>query len=171
MKKMKIRVCLALLVCAPMTAVTAPGDDPQAEIDAGFVAFQRGDIVAAINHYTTAAESGSADGQARLAWILDQSEQNEDAVKWYRAAADQNHADGQYGLGEMYSKGEGVEKNESLALEHFMLAAENGHEQAQRVLINAYRRGLLGLQIDAAKADEMQRRLDARSAVSGDIEK
>lgn len=144
-----------------MIAVTALGDDPQAEIDAGFVAFQRGDIVAAINHYTTAAEAGSADGQARLAWILDQSEQNEDAVKWYRASADQNHADGQYGLGEMYSKGEGVEQDESLAAEYFMLAADNGHEQAQRVVINAYRKGLFGLQVDAAKADEMQRRLDA----------
>ena len=99
MKKLNIRVCFALLACAPMIAATALGDDPQAEIDAGFVAFQRGDIVAAINHYTTAAESGSADGQARLAWIMDQSEQNEDAVKWYQAAADQDHADGQYRSG------------------------------------------------------------------------
>jgi TPR repeat protein len=168
MKKLNIRVCFALLACAPMIAATALGDDPQAEIDAGFVAFQRGDIVAAINHYTTAAESGSADGQARLAWILDQSEQNEDAVKWYQAAADQDHADGQYGLGEMYAKGEGVEKDEAVAVEYFVQAADNGHEQARRVLINAYNKGLFGLQADPAKAAEMQRRLDARQAAGDD---
>jgi TPR repeat protein len=147
-----------------MIASAALGDDVQAEIDAGFVAFQRGDIVAAIGHYQAAADTGSAEGQARLAWILDQSEQNEEAVKWYRAAADQDHAGGQYGLGEMYAKGEGVEKDESMAVELFALAADNGHGQAQRVLINAYRKGLFGLQLDAAKADEMQRRFDAHRA-------
>jgi TPR repeat protein len=62
------------------------------------VAFQRGDIVAAMGHYTMAADAGSAEGQARLAWILDQSEQNEEAVKWYRASADQGHSGGQYAV-------------------------------------------------------------------------
>lgn len=170
MRKLNNRICFALLACAPMIASTALGDDAQAEIDAGFVAFQRGDIVAAINHYTTAAESGSADGQARLAWILDQSEQNEDAVKWYQTAADQDHAGGQYGLGEMYAKGEGVEKDESVAAEYFIRAADNGHEQAQRVLINAYNKGLFGLQVDTVKADEMQHRIDAHQAAGDDEE-
>ena len=146
--------------------ITAPvlGDDAQTDIDAGFVAFQRGDIVAAMSHYQAAADIGSAEGQARLGWILDQSEQNEDAVKWYRASAEQGHAGGQYGLGEMYAKGEGVEKDEAMAVKFFTLAADNGHAQTQRVLINAYTNGLFGLQVDAAKADEMQRRFDALQA-------
>jgi len=144
-----------------MITFPALGDDAQTDIDDGFVAFQRGDIVAAMNHYQAAADAGSAEGQARLGWILDQSEQNEDAVKWYRAAADQDHAGGQYGLGEMYAKGEGVEKDDAMAVKFFTLAADNGHAQAQRVLINAYAKGLFGLQVDTVKADEMQRWLDA----------
>ena len=67
------------------------------------------------------------------------------------ASADQGHSGGQYGLGEMYAKGEGVEKDESLAVEYFVLAADNGHAQSQRVLINAYEKGLLGLTVDLGK--------------------
>ena len=72
------------------------------------------------------------------------------------------------GLGEMYAKGEGVEKDEAVAVEYFVQAADNGHEQAQRVLINAYNKGLFGLQADPAKAAEMQRRLDAHQAAGDD---
>lgn len=170
MRKLTNGIYFALLAIAPMLAAPVLGDDTQADIDAGFVAFQRGDVVAAIGHYQAAADAGSAEGQARLAWILDQSEQNEDAVKWYRAAADQGHADGQYGLGEMYAKGEGVEKDGSMAAKYFALAAENGHKQAQRVLINAHKNGLFGLAVDPEKAAALQRRLDAQEqAASEDV--
>jgi TPR repeat protein len=160
MRKQNIRICIAVLTLAPIFAQPALADDAQADIDAGFVAFQRGDIVAAMGHYTMAADAGSAEGQARLAWILDQSEQNEEAVKWYR----------QYGLGEMYAKGEGVEKDESLAVEYFVLAADNGHAQSQRVLINAYEKGLLGLTVDLEKAAVLRHRLDEQQqAASEDV--
>lgn len=170
MRKQNIRICIAVLTLAPIFVQPALADDAQADIDAGFVAFQRGDIVAAMGHYTMAADAGSAEGQARLAWILDQSEQNEEAVKWYRASADQGHSGGQYGLGEMYAKGEGVEKDESLAVEYFVLAADNGHAQSQRVLINAYEKGLLGLTVDLEKAAVLRHRLDEQQqAASEDV--
>ena len=126
--------------------------DVDGEIEAGLVAFNRGDGVAAMMHYETAANAGSADAMARLAWIMDQSEQNEDAVKWYRASAEQGHAAGYFGLGEMYAKGEGVEEDDTKALEYFTRAAENGHTQAMAVLISAYEKGELGAEADAAEA-------------------
>lgn len=138
----------------------AEQSDVDAAIDAGFEAYNRGDVVAAMGHYETAANAGSAEGQARLAWVLDQSEQNEDAVRWYRASAEQGHAEGYFGLGGMYAKGEGVEQDDAVAIENFRLAARNGHAQAHRVLINAYTRGVFGLPVDAAKAEEWQASLD-----------
>lgn len=149
MSRMNRRLLVLLLAAVPGPAVLA---DEAADIDEGFVAFQRGDIVAAITHYEAAANAGSAEAQARLGWIFDQSEQNEDAVKWYRASAEQGHAGGQFGLGEMYAKGEGVEQDDAKAVEYFRLAAENGHGQAQRVLANAYENGLLGVEADPDKA-------------------
>jgi TPR repeat protein len=116
--------------------------------------------MAALSHYSKAAEAGSALAQARLAWIHDLSEENEAAVKWYRASADQGHPDGQYGLAEMYAKGEGVEKDLDEAVLWFTRAAENGNLRAQRVLISAYKNGVLGQTADPLKAASLQSKLD-----------
>ena len=48
----------------------------------------------------------------------------------------QVEADAQHHLGEMYGKGEGVEKNLSSALEWYRRAAELGHIRAQHALQN-----------------------------------
>jgi len=138
----------------------------EADVQAGIDAYDRGDLMAALSYYGKAAEAGSALAQARLAWIHDLSEDNAAAVKWYRASADQGHRDGQYGLGEMYAKGEGVEENPDEAVIWFTRAAENGHAQAQRVLISAYKNGLLGLTTDLAKATMLQSKLDEQLAMA-----
>jgi hypothetical protein len=166
MKNSTNNICVLITFAATFfvgTSVLAEKVDVDAAIKAGFEAYNRGDVVAAMMHYENAANAGSADGQARLAWVLDQSEQNEDAVRWYRAAAEQGYANGYFGLGEMYAKGEGVEQDDTKAVENFRLAAENGHAQAHRVLINAYTRGLFGLKVDAAMAAEWQALLDSLS--------
>jgi len=152
-------------LCVP---VMADNTSIEADVQAGIDAYDRGDLMAAIGHYGKAAEAGSALAQARLAWIQDLSEQNEEAVKWYRASADQGHPDGQYGLGEMYAKGEGVEKNLDEAALWFTRAAENGHAQAQRVLISAYENGLLGLIADPARAAMLQGKLDQQLAMAAE---
>ncbi len=153
---------LLLLTLSLGLCVPAMGDDTSidAEVQAGIDAYDRGDLIAALSHYGKAAEAGSALAQARLAWIHDLSEDNAAAVEWYRASADQGHPDGQYGLGEMYAKGEGVEKNLGEAVLWFTRAAENGNLRAQRVLINAYENGVLGLVADPVKAAALQSRLD-----------
>ena len=167
MSNMRISLLLSVLLglCVP-----AMGDDMsiEADVQAGIDAYDRGDLMAAIGHYGKAAEAGSALAQARLAWIHDLSEENVAAVKWYRASADQGHPDGQYGLGEMYAKGEGVEKNLDEAFLWFTRAAENGHAQAQRVLISAYENGLMGLIADPAKAAMLQSKLDEQLAMAAE---
>ena len=77
----------------------------------------------------------------------------------------QNHPDGDFGLGEMYSKGEGVDQDFDMAIEMYMRAAVGGHAQARRILAGAYERGALGRDVDAAEALRWLR----LAADSGDV--
>lgn len=144
---------------------TAAEADAEAQLQAGLDAWQAGDMVGALKHYHVAAEAGVALAQAKLGYIYDQSNDDEAAVYWYREASNQNHPDGEFGLGEMYAKGEGVEQDFEIAVEMFMRAAVGGHAQARRVLANAYEHG--GLERDVSKAEAL--RWLKLAADSGDI--
>jgi TPR repeat protein len=133
-------------------AVTAADPDAEAELQAGLEAWQADDMIGAMRHYNVAAEAGIALAQAKLGYIYDQSNDDEKAVYWYREAAAQQHPDGEFGLGEMYAKGEGVEQDFDIAVEMYMRAAVGGHAQARRVLANAYEHGSLDRDISQAEA-------------------
>lgn len=62
-----------------------------------------------------------------------------EAAKWYKDAAD-NHEIGNsaHSLAFMYLNGKGVEKNESTAMSYFLIAAEKGITQAQRIISREY---------------------------------
>ena len=134
-----------------LTAFSAE-PDAEAELQAGFEAWQAGDMMGALKHYHVAAGAGIALAQAKLGYIYDQSNDDEKAVHWYEKASNQNHPDGEFGLGEMYAKGEGVEQDLDIAVEMFMRAAVGGHAQARRVLANAYEHGALDREISKAEA-------------------
>jgi len=146
---------MGLLFAVPMAAIAGPEEDLRAGIDA----FNQGDVTAAMALYRLAADTGLAEAQVKLAYILDYSEEDSEAVKWYRAAAQQGDADGQFGLGEMYAKGEGIERDLAKAIEYFELAAANDHQRAIRVLSHAYEDGGLGLQADSERAAYWKKRL------------
>ena len=147
-------------------AALAADPDAEAELQAGLGAWQAGDMIGALNHYHAAAEAGIALAQAKLGYIYDQSNDDEKAVHWYREAALQQHPDGEFGLGEMYAKGEGVDQDFDIAVEMYMRAAVGGHAQARRVLANAYEYGNLGRDISQAEA----LRWLTLAADSGDIQ-
>jgi TPR repeat protein len=164
LKKTAKLLCTAIATCWVAMAFAAE-IDAEAEMQAGLDAWQAGDMIGALKHYHVAAEAGIAPAQAKLGYIYDQSNDDEKAVQWYRQAAEQQDPDGEFGLGEMYSKGEGVEKDYEVAVEMYMRAAVGGHAQARRVLANAYEHGALGRK---ASADEALRWLTL-AANSGDI--
>ncbi len=141
----------ALMSCVMLVLATAIAAEPDDDLQAGLDAYISGDLLTAMVRFRSAAEAGSAEAQSRLAWILDQSEENEAAVSLYRQSAEQGHAAGENGLAEMYAKGEGVEKDAETALLWFTKAAENGHLPALRILISAYENGELGLSPDEAQ--------------------
>lgn len=123
--------------------------DPLAQADR---AYHRGDLPAAIRLYRVAADAGNAAAQARLGNILDQAEENEEAVTWFRRAADQGNADGLHGLAQMHASGEGVPRSPTEALRCWNEAAKRGHVNATLVLARTYEAGWGDLKPDAALA-------------------
>jgi len=153
-------VLLWIALGSPLMADDKLTQDEQAGIDA----FESGDLVGAMMSFERAAEAGSALGQTRLAWILDGANDDERAVAMYRAAAEQGYAPGMHGLGEMYAKGEGVDKDVEQAVAWFTRAADAGHDKSLRLLIGAYKDGDLGLSADPDKVLVYQERLASLSA-------
>ncbi|OAD21456.1 TPR repeat protein [Candidatus Thiomargarita nelsonii] len=59
------------------------------------------------------------------------TENNQEAVKWYRKAANQGYAGAQCNLGVMYAQGKGVGENKQEAIKWFRKAANQGLDRAQ----------------------------------------
>lgn len=110
-----------------------------------------GNVVDAMTQLTAIAEKGYAPSQVWLANIMDQAQQDEDAVKWFQKAADQGDPAGEYGLGLMYGKGEGVKQDNAKALDYVTRAAEKNYSDAVFALAAVYTQGGFGLQPDAEK--------------------
>jgi len=144
-----VRAIVLTTLCAIALDVAA---DSAADLQAGIEAYERGDLMTSMTLYRSAAEAGQPEAQARLAWLLDQAEQNEEAAQWYRSSAEQGYPPGEYGLAEMFAKGDGVEKDFDKAVEYFMRAAASQHTPAMRVLATAYAEGALGREPDMAES-------------------
>lgn len=142
---------LAFLVSAPVFA-GAPEDFAEAA-----KSYAAGDVVGSMPLLRRAANAGHAPAQVLLAEILDRSEFDEEAVAYYRKAAEQGSADGQFGLGSMYSIGEGVKKDLDVARRWITQAAEQGHKQAIGVMAQAYISGQLGVSEKERQSEEALR--------------
>jgi hypothetical protein len=118
----------------------------------GIQAFAQGNLIQAMDLLDQAAQEGYAPAQSTLAYILDKADDDERAFKLFQQAAEQNHAAGQYGLGGMYAKGEGVEKNPGLAGEWIKKSAMQSYQLAMRDLAHALEKGELGFEPDISGA-------------------
>jgi TPR repeat protein len=148
-----LRVSTHAWIAAALLALAPAGyADEQTELDAALLAFQRGDVVDALQRYERLATTGSAEAMTQLGYIHDQSEANELAVRWYRQAAEKGYAAAQHGLGEMYAKGEGVAQDEPVARSWFIRAAEQGYAPSIRLLWTSAELGGLGQEADPTEA-------------------
>ena len=136
---------------------------PEQDTELAEKEFARGDLVASMALWTKAATLGYAPAQSRLGDILDKAEEDVQAVDWYRKAATQGNAAGEYGLGQMYAKGEGVKKDFVQARSYNLRAAEKGHLLAVVLMMESYRAGGLGLPVDKTQADAWEVKLVALS--------
>ncbi len=149
-----------LLALSLLPALTAAG--PEEDYSRGEAAYQRENLLTAIEFLKSAAEAGHAKAQSLLGYIYDVAEENELALQYYRMSADQGDVDGAYGLGKLYATGEGVKKDMTLAVHWYQVAADGNHLQAIDVLATAYLNGGLGLSRDTQKAAELLERAAAQ---------
>lgn len=104
-----------------------------------------------------AKEDGYAQARAQLSLGhiyrhgLGVTQDNEEAMKWFRKAAEQGYSPGLFNLGEMYYKGHGVPQDYTEAIELFRKAADQGNVRAQSNLGTMYRNGL-GVRRDIVEA-------------------
>ena len=137
----------SLLVPAAFAAAGAKEDSEQAEKE-----FARGNLVVSLSLWRKAANEGYAPAQAWLGDILDKSEEDEEAVSWFRKAAAQGDAHGEYGLGQMYAKGEGVKQDFEQARLYIGRAAQKDYLPAVVLMREMYKNGTMGLAADPAQA-------------------
>lgn len=143
-----MRAIFLLILGWACLAAAAPADD----FGAGERAYRAGDLAGAMALLRRAADAGHGAAQALYGHLLDVSEFDEEAARYYRRAADQGNADGQFGLGALYAAGEGVERDPAAARAWFERAAGQGHAHAINALAHAFLAGELGFKTDAQEA-------------------
>ena len=88
------------------------------------------------------SELGDPSDYLKLAWLYENgtgvSQNDSEALEWYRKAAEKGNAEAQLELGKRYFEGRGVSANEDEAVKWNTKAAENGNTDAQLVLGDRY---------------------------------
>lgn len=112
------------------------------------------------------AESGDPLAQYTLSKTLSRQVKKpaarREATRWLISAADNGNANAQYDLFTLLSVGDEsreLAKHPQQSLQRLKQAAAQDHKQALETLANAYQHGLLGLPLDLARAEDLQKRL------------
>ena len=141
-----LSILAGLFALLPLTCIAAESiEDYVARAEK---AFDESDIVNAMTYYRKAAEAGFGPAQNRLAYLLNISEENEEALEWYRKAAATGSAEAEFYLAGMYAEGDGTAKDSGEALRLFNASANKGYAPAVRVMAAAYEEGEMGLRVD-----------------------
>ena len=146
-------LCFALILSLGLLFPGTVSADPKGDYEKGYDLYERkSDVASAIVYLKKSADAGYAPAQALLGYIYDQSEFDEEAVEMYRRAAEQGNAAGEFGLGQMYAKGEGIKKDYKKAIELITKAAEKGNLSAAKMLAAIYKTGDFGVTPDPSRA-------------------
>ena len=76
----------ALAATPDPSQATSSVKAPEEYIKLAEHAFDQSDIVSAMRYYRKAAEAGYAPAMSRLAYLLDKSEEDEEAITWLKRA-------------------------------------------------------------------------------------
>jgi len=135
-----------------LTSTTPAWADAKTDGDKGIAEYRKGNLITSIQLLEKSAVAGYPPAQVTLAYIYDQSENNDAAFHWYQQAANSKDASGLYGLGNMYAKGEGTEKNSARAGQLILQSAQLDYLPAIRTYAFALENGQLGFDSNPATA-------------------
>lgn len=156
MKVLPQLIALLLGSSIAFSAAFAADASPAENYTQGLIAWEeRGDPVTAIPPLRKAADAGHAAAQALLAYLLDYSDEDDEAAVYYRKAAEQGDPDGMYGLASFYMGADGgIKQDLGEALNWMTKAAEKGHTQAIVALSQSYANGALGIKPELKNSPE-----------------
>ena len=120
--------------------------------------FTRGNYKHAHDIWLPLAENGIAEAQYSLGFLYQSGWGPEQdllqAVAWYSSAAEQNESRAQFNLGVLLINGEDVvEKDTEAGLLWLTRSADGNNTRAKEFLINAYSKGLYGIEKSSVKAE------------------
>lgn len=126
----------ALLLAVPAWA------DPDSDYKRGFDAYMGEDLITAMDYLRRASEGGHPRAMGMYGFILDRSEDNEEAARWYKRAAEAGDAQAMLDLSRLLSTGEGLAKDETKAFQWIEAAAKTGQPDGVLALSRVYQYGL-----------------------------
>jgi TPR repeat protein len=108
-------------------------------LDDAVEAMRAGDFAEAYCIMRPLAEAGDADAQYNIGWMYLNGyglrTNDHLALQWWEKASDQGHTDASFSIGMLYNLGDGkVEKDLEKAINYYLLAIEDGQEDAITIL-------------------------------------
>ena len=124
-----------LLICLAVAFNNVVASD----LDDAVTAMRTGDFAEAYCIMRPLAENGDADAQYNIGWMYMNGyglRVNDGlALEWWQKAAEQGHSDASFSIGMLYSLGDGeVAKDSDAAIDNYLIAAIDGHEDAIAIL-------------------------------------
>ncbi len=109
------------------------------DLDDAVDAMRSGDFAEAYCIMRPLAEGGDADAQYNIGWMYMNGyglRVNDSlALEWWKKASEQGHSDASFSIGMLYSLGDGeVSKDSDEAIDYYLIAADDGHEDAIAIL-------------------------------------
>ena len=116
-------------------------------LDDAVEAMHRGDFAKAYCVMQPLAESGDIEAQYNIGWMYHNGYglrvDDRKALEWWTLASEQGHSEASFSIGMLYSLGEGkIRKDLDKAIDFYLIAAENGQEDAIKLLKNMLMRNV-----------------------------
>lgn len=123
--------------------------------EAAIHAEARGDKMAALNLYRSAAEGGSMNAQMAIGWKYETGDgvprNDSAALSWYVKAAERGHANATNNIGALINTGRGAPRSPARALAWFLRGGQLGYPRSLENIASYYESGTLAAR-DVAKA-------------------
>ena len=125
-----ILYALIALMAAPLEA---------SDVSEAINAMRAGNFAEAYCVLKPYAESGDAEAQYNIGWMYLNGYglmmNDSKALEWWQRASDQGYTDATFSIAMLYSLGEGqVGKDTDKAIEYYLMAVEDGHEDANMII-------------------------------------
>jgi TPR repeat protein len=109
------------------------------DVDDAIEAMRAGDFAEAYCVLKPYAEAGDPEAQYNIGWMYlngyGLAMNDSRALEWWKRASDQGYTDASFSIAMLYSLGEGkVEKDVDTAIDYYLMAVEDGHEDAHMII-------------------------------------